>query len=245
MRWCVCLAAGVPPGLPAIGRLLINYKHWPHLGPPGPPTSCQPAAARARRRASPALGTVHLALCRCHVIPHCTGCHLNPSSPAPPSLPGSAASPSPSRHSSVLAPPPLSVSHPFCPAIMLLMLLFSAFLLLQRHSRGRPSICRASLPRSAGSSLPILPGQFCMCIRHPCSLIPSQLRAPCGPEWHRTAFHQGQPCPPDSLYRYWGPTRPCSLGNPAMGSCDLDRDLRPLPFLFLPMISSFRCLAVV
>ena len=76
MRWCVCLAAGVPPGLPAIGRLLINYKHWPHLGPPGPPTSCQPAAARARRRASPALGTVHLALCRCHVIPHCTGCHL-------------------------------------------------------------------------------------------------------------------------------------------------------------------------
>ena len=69
MRWCVCLAAGVPPGLPAIGRLLINYKHWPHLGPPGPPTSCQPAAARARRRASPALGTVHLALCRCHVIP--------------------------------------------------------------------------------------------------------------------------------------------------------------------------------
>ena len=101
-----------------------------------------------------------------------------PSSPAPPSLPGSAASPSPSRHSSVLAPPPMSVSHPFCPAIMLLMLLFSAFLLLQRHSRGRPSICRASLPRSAGSSLPILPGQFCMCIRHPCSLIPSQLRAP-------------------------------------------------------------------
>ena len=196
MRWCVCLAAGVPPGLPAIGRLLINYKHWPHLGPPGSPTSCQPAAARARRRASPALGTVHLALCRCHVIPHCTGCHLNPSSPAPPSLPGSAASPSPSRHSSVLAPPPLSVSHPFCPAIMLLMLLFSAFLLLQRHSRGRPSICRASLPRSAGSSLPILPGQFCMCIRHPCSLIPSQLRAPCGPEWHRTAFHQGQPYPP-------------------------------------------------
>ena len=29
-----------------------------------------------------------------------------------------------------------------------------------------------------------------------------------------------------------------------MGSCDLDRDLRPLPFLFLPMTSSFRCLAV-
>ena len=28
-RWCVRLAAGVPPGLPAIGRLFINYKHWP------------------------------------------------------------------------------------------------------------------------------------------------------------------------------------------------------------------------
>ena len=68
-RWCVRLAAGVPPGLPAIGRLFINYKHWPHLGPPGSPTSCQPAAARARRRASPALGTVHLALCQCHFIP--------------------------------------------------------------------------------------------------------------------------------------------------------------------------------
>ena len=35
----------------------------------GPPTSCQPTAAQARRRASPALGTVHLALCQCHFIP--------------------------------------------------------------------------------------------------------------------------------------------------------------------------------
>ena len=130
-RWCVRLAAGVPPGLPAIGRLLINYKHWPHLGPPGSPTSCQPAAARARRRASPALGTVHLALCLCHSIP-----------PAP------AAFSIPVLPRQLLCLIPLLPLHRLgVPLFLLLLPCFSSFLSCY-HSPHAPVLC---LPASCSS----------------------------------------------------------------------------------------------
>ena len=176
--------------------------------------------------------------------PSCTGCLLDPSSPAPASLPDSAASPSPSRHSSVLAPPPLLL-------ILPVLLSFSS--------------CTCSLSSSSCSSIreggrlpvgprcparPDPPSPYCLVSSvHPAPVLPDPIPAQstlrsgvashCVPSGATLSSLL-----PDSLYRYWGPTRPCSLGNPAMGSCDLDRDLRPLPFLFLPMTSSFRCLAV-
>ena len=190
------------------------------------------------------MGTVHLALCQCHFIP-----------PAP------AAFSIPVLPRQLLCLIPLLPLHRLgFPLFLLLLPCFSSFLSCY-HSPHAPVLC---LPASCssireGGRLPVgprcparpdPPSPYCLVSSvHPAPVLPDPIPAQstlrsgvashCVPSGATLSSLL-----PDSLYRYWGPTRPCSLGNPAMGSCDLDRDLRPLPFLFLPMTSSFRCLAV-
>ena len=191
------------------------------------------------------MGTVHLALCQCHFIP-----------PAP------AAFSIPVLPRQLLCLMPLLPLHRLgIPLFLLLLPCFSSFLSCY-HSPHAPVLClpplAAAFERAAvylsGLAAPlgrILPPHTAWSVLHvhPAPVFPDPIPAQstlrsgvashCVPSGATLSSLL-----PDSLYRYWGPTRPCSLGNPAMGSCDLDRDLRPLPFLFLPMISSFRCLAV-
>ena len=139
------------------------------------------------------MGTVHLALCLCHSIP-----------PAP------AAFSIPVLPRQLLCLMPLLPLHRLgIPLFLLLLPCFSSFLSCY-HSPHAPVLClpplAAAFERAAvylsglaaplGRILPPHTAWSVLFIRHPCSLIPSQLRAPCGPEWHRTAFHQGQPYPP-------------------------------------------------
>ena len=191
------------------------------------------------------MGTVHLALCQCHFIP-----------------------PAPAAFSIPVLPRQLLCLMPLLPLHRLgipLFLLLLPCLFLILSALLSCSSCSCSLPSSSCSGIreggrpsvgprcparPDPPSPYCLVSSvHPAPVLPDPIPAQstlrsgvashCVPSGATLSSLL-----PDSLYRYWGPTRPCSLGNPAMGSCDLDRDLRPLPFLFLPMISSFRCLAV-
>ena len=135
------------------------------------------------------MGTVHLALCLCHSIP-----------PAP------AAFSIPVLPRQLLCLIPLLPLHRLgFPLFLLLLPCFSSFLSCY-HSPHAPVLClpplAAAFERAAvylsglaaplGRILPPHTAWSVLFIRHPCSLIPSQLRAPCGPAWHRAPL----PSPP-------------------------------------------------